>query len=97
MSAPYDGDTSVEIRDRVRRVEMKLTNFIKALGFAPSERANVVVEHNVGVTEDGALVASSAAVPIGNLFLAAQVHNLRGNVPVYVGDRYFGHMLTTRE
>lgn len=97
MSTPYDGDTSVEIRDRVRRVEMKLTNFIKALGFAPSERANVVVEHNVGVTEGGALVASSAAVPIGNLFLAAQVHGLRGSVPVYVGDRYFGYMLTTRE
>jgi hypothetical protein len=92
MSTPYDGDTAIEVRDRVRRVEIKLTNFIKALGFAPSERANVVV-----VTEDGALVASSAAVPIGNLFLAAQVHNLRGNVPVYVGDRYFGHMLTTRE
>jgi len=97
MSTPYDGDTAIEVRDRVRRVEIKLTNFIKALGFAPSERANVIVEHNVGVTEDGALVASSAAVPIGNLFLAAQVHNLRGNVPVYVGDRYFGHMLTTRE
>jgi hypothetical protein len=97
MSTPYDGDTAIEIRDRVRRVEMKLTNFIKALGFAPSERANVVVEHNVGVTEGGALVASSAAVPIGNLFLAAQVHNLRGSVPVYVGDRYFGDMLTTRE
>ena len=97
MSTPYDGDTAIEVRDRVRRVEMNLTNFIKALGFAPSERANVVVEHNVGVTDDGALVASSAAVPIGNLFLAAQVHNLRGTVPVYVGDRYFGHMLTTRE
>ena len=97
MSTPYDGDTAIEVRDRVRRVEVKLTNFIKTLGFAPSERANVVVEHNVGVTEDGALVASSAAVPIGNLFLAAQVHNLRGTVPVYVGDRYFGHMLTTRE
>lgn len=97
MSTPYDGDAALEVRDRVRRVEMKLTNFIKALGFAPSERANVIVEHNVGVTADGALVASSAAVPIGNLFLAAQVHNLRGTVPVYVGDRYFGHMMTTRE
>ena len=94
---PYEGDTQIEIRDRVRRIEVRLTNFIKHMGFAPVEERTTVTANVVGVTKDGELVASNSAVTVGELFFAAQRNNLRGEVPVYIGNRYFGSMRTTRE
>lgn len=97
MGAPYNGDDTVEIRDRVRRIETRVTNLIKHLGFAPVDSAKVRTDELVGVTADGKLVVSNASVPIGDVFFAAQKHHLRGMVDVYVGNRYFGQVLTTRE
>lgn len=94
---PYDGDDAVEVRDRVRRIEARLTNLIKVLGFAPVREQRVVTDELVGVTSDGKLVVSNASVPIGEVFFAAQRSNLRGKVDVFVGNRYFGQLLTTRE
>jgi hypothetical protein len=94
---PYEGDTQVEIRDRVRRIEVRLTNFIKHMGFAPIEERTTKTDIVVGVSADGDLVASNSSVTIGELFFAAQRNNMRGEVPVYVGNRYFGVMRTTRE
>lgn len=94
---PYGGDPLTEIQERVRRIEVRVTNLIKQMGFAPVERAKVVTDELVGVTGDGKLVAANASVPIGDLFFAAQRHHLRGMVDVYVGNRYFGQLLTTRE
>ena len=97
MGIPYNGDDTVEIRDRVRRIETRVTNLIKRLGFAPVDSAKVRTDELVGVTADGKLVVSNASVPIGDVFFAAQKHHLRGMVDVYVGNRYFGQVLTTRE
>ncbi len=94
---PYGGDATVETRDRVRRIEARLTNLIKHLGFAPVKDQTVHTADLVGVTDEGKLVVSNASVPIGDVFFAAQRHNLRGRVDVYVGNRYFGQLLTTRE
>ncbi len=97
MGLPYEGDDRIETRDRVRRIEIRLTNLIKHLGFAPTDGAKVRTDELVGVTADGKLVVSNASVPIGDVFFAAQKHHLRGMVDVYVGNRYFGQLLTTRE
>lgn len=94
---PYEGDTGIEIRDRVRRIEIRLTNFIKHMGFAPIEDRTTKTDVVVGVSAEGGLVASNSAVTVGELFFAAQRNNLRGEVPVYIGNRYFGSMRTTRE
>lgn len=97
MGKPYDGDDTVETRDRVRRIEIRLTNLIKHLGFAPIPDGGVgKTDELVGVTADGKLVVSNASVPIGDVFFAAQKFHLRGVVDVYVGNRYFGQLLTTR-
>ena len=97
-SKPYNGDDLIETRDRVRRVESRLTNFIKHMGFAPIPDGGVgKTDELVGVTADGKLVASSASVTLGDVFFAAQQFHLRGVVDVYVGSRYFGKLLTTRE
>lgn len=93
----YEGNDVVETRDRVRRIETRLTNFIKQLGFAPTDAARVKTGGLVGVTDDGKLVVANASVPIGDVFYAAQRHRLSGEVDVYVGSRYFGKLLTTRE
>ena len=97
MGLPYSGDYAIEMRDRVRRIETRVTNLIKQLGFAPTDNARVRVAALVGVTEDGKLVVANPSVPIGDVFLAAQHHQLRGSVDVYVGTRYFGQLETTRE
>lgn len=98
MGKPYNGDDLIETRDRVRRVESRLTNFIKHMGFAPIPDGGVgKTDELVGVTADGKLVASSASVTLGDVFFAAQKFHLRGVVDVYVGNRYFGKLLTTRE
>jgi hypothetical protein len=97
MDDPYEGDDVVETRDRVRRIETRLTNLIKHMGFAPTDWAKVKTDELVAVTSSGQLVASSAAVTLGDVFFAAQKHHLRGMVDVYVGNRYFGKLLTTRE
>ena len=88
--------TQSETLDRVRRIEIRLTNFIKRMGFAPVDNAKVVTTNNVGVTADGALVVSSPTVPIGDVMFAAAQHRLVGTVDVYVGDRLFGTFDTTR-
>lgn len=67
MGKPYDGDDTVETRDRVRRIEIRLTNLIKHLGFAPIPDGGVgKTDELVGVTADGKLVASSASVTLGS-------------------------------
>lgn len=97
MGERYGGNDLVETRDRVRRIETRLTNFIKQLGFAPTESARVRTEGLVGVTDDGKLIATNASVTLGDVFFAAQKYRLKGDVEVYVGNRLFGTLLSTRE
>ena len=97
MGEQYEGNDLVETRDRVRRIETRLTNFIKQLGFAPTESARVRTESLVGVTDDGKLIATNSSVTLGDIFFAAQNYRLKGDVEVYVGNRLFGTLLSTRE
>ena len=82
-----------EITQRVRRIEVRLTNFIKQNGFDPARDTRANLADLVWVTDDGALVASNADVPIGDVMFAAIRAGIRQPADVFVGNHFFGRLI----
>lgn len=68
---------------RLRRVEFRLSNFMRWLGYDPTREIDV--ELNSKVTEaNGRLYASTPLVTVGDLCQAVYRNKLSGDVPVYL-------------
>lgn len=85
-----------EVLTRMRRLETRLTNFIRYFGVDPT--ADFDEETSRVVTTDGvAMYCATPRATVGDLMFIAHKHKLQGDAPVYVAGQFIGHIRTVKE
>lgn len=85
----YDGNPLTEVIERMRRLEVRSTKFMRHMGFNPTAEAAVPRIDRVLV--DGRdLICSSPSVTVGELSSAANAARLHGTCRVFIGANYWG-------
>lgn len=87
----YKGDPQVEVLERVRRIETRMTAVLRAMGVTPGARLPASVRSRA-IYHDGAVYCTSNSVTLGEVASAA-VLGCKGesvNVPIFLGDLRLG-------
>ena len=85
----YDGDMTKETLARVRRMEIRINQFMRFSGFNPTQR-DVEVANGDVLVHDGVVHCSNANVTIGDIQRVGQENRLNGNVTIRIGAHDVG-------
>lgn len=87
----YQGDPQVEILERIRRMETRITAALRSMGVTPGAKLPASTRSQA-IYHDGAVYCTSNSVTLGEVASAA-VLGCKGesvSVPIYLGDLRVG-------
>lgn len=87
--APRRQAPEQELLTRLRRVETRLTNFIRYFGVDPVMDFDEAASRTV-TTDGTSLFCATPCASLGDLLFTAHKHKLKGNVDVFVAGRFAG-------
>jgi len=84
-----EGKTNNTSEARLKRIETRLTNFMRWFGYSPTKEVAVELSHKV-LQDGNTLHATTPDVTIGDIAQAVYRYKLEGDVPLYLNGIQLG-------
>lgn len=85
----YCGDPMTEILQRLRRIEIRNTKFMRFSGFNPHMSIDSPIKGRV-IAEKNVITATNSNITLGEISSLANEHRISGCIKIFIGSNYWG-------